>query len=447
MRKVRFFSRLPQMGFVVVSTLTCLMHSLAFAEFAAATSVAPESTGADLQMLIQKIDKLEKENQSLKSEIEGIRAEVQQIKSASAAAPAPQPAASSDKPVMTASAPIEMYGYIKVDAIGGDHQIGELTLSAPISTKDEGNFNLTAKESRIGFNIKGPAIGEKGSLVGKIEADFWGNTTDATTTPALRFRQAYLDLKYPNWDILAGQTWDFFAPYNPSTLNFGVLWRAGNIGDRHPQIRWTGNMYNLLGGAGKFTQQLGILDSKAAEQVNFGAPLFGSYSALEQKIFGKVTTIGIGGLIGKSDASTTNTDNLTVWGAVLTGKVKLSDVFSIMGEAFQGQDLYAFRGGSPAGVDHDKAVRSQGGWAQLNIKPGDKIQYNIGGGIDDVYTDSLTTGASAVWDYNASGFANVRYDLAKNLQIGLEYQYFMTNYGNQDDSDANRFQASCIYNF
>ena len=71
-----------------------------------------------------------------------------------------------------------------------------------------------------------------------VEIDFYGS--GGTENKAkLQLRHAYMKLDWPADDlsVIAGQTSDVFSPLNPSTLNYTVLWDAGNIGYRRPQIR------------------------------------------------------------------------------------------------------------------------------------------------------------------------------------------------------------------
>ena len=424
-----------------------------------------------LQKLFNKIDNLEKENETLKNELQGLKSEVAQIKNAQVAVTpaAAATAATPEKKVFSTKSDslVQMYGYVKADAIFGDHQVSDLQQNA-IPLKDEHQYTFSARESRIGFNLTGLDVGEQGKLVGKLEADFFGDTNDgaistAVTSPSFRLRQAYVDLKYPRWDILAGQAWDFFAPYNPSTLNFAVLWRAGNLGDRHPQVRWTVNEDNFLNSKTKISQAIGLIDPKISgatgDQASSGAPVLASYTSIEKDIFGKPATLGLGGLYGISDASTTNTDNVKIWAGILAAKIKLSRAISLLGEGFVGADLAAFRGGSPIGVVHNKSVRSRGGWAQLSLTPFtkaplDKFEFNLGAGADDVFTDlaavdpaTVSTGTTALWKSNLSYFFNIKYNLTKNLLFGLEFQHFDTRYRFQDSAKLNRFQTSVIYNF
>lgn len=394
---------------------------------------------ADILAIMQRLERLEQENAALRNELGDLRGEVQTYQQQEAS----QPVAvltGTKKPAVTAKYPIKLYGYVKADAVYGDSQVGDLSLSAPLegTTVDNDEFNMTASESRIGLDLTGPTIGYNGKTEGKIEGDFWGGT--------FRIRQAYVKLKYISWDVLAGQTWDFFSPLYPSTLNFAVMWRSGNLGDRHPQLTLTKRFEKVLGAP--LTTQVGIIDSREAEQEDRALPLFGMYNTMERKIFGKPVQIGFGGLIGQTDRSTTAHKDATIWAATASLKLTLSQWFSIKGEGYVGAGLKAFRGCSPTTVTGDKAVRGRGGWMQLTFQPNEKMEFNSGVGIDDVYTDPVSsTGSDAVWDYNFSYFTNMKVHLTKDVDWGLEFQHFNTKYKQQAGGDANRYQTSLIYKF
>jgi len=416
----------------------------------AAETAAP---AADTGDLAGKIAALEQENANLRKEIGEIKTDLSGLKNKAAAAvvPASQPAApaapvipAGKNPILANSA-IEFYGYAKADAVYSDSQAGEMTMSAPVETRDQKEFLMTAKETRMGLAITGPAVGEDGKVTAKVETDFWGTTTDATTTSQLRIRQAYVDLKYPTWDVLAGQTWDFVAPLNAATLNFSALWRAGNMGDRHPQARVTKKLARVLGGT--LTSQVGVIDTKVDDQAHTGKPVAGTFHSFEKNFFGQPLFIGAGGVYGQSDISSANSKDIDLWAATLALKYKLTQKIALIAEGYTGANLAAFRAGSATGVDHEKAVRTRGGFLQLTLDPTAKLQFNAGAGIDDVYTDSTSTGSSAVWDYNYSFFVNAKYQLAKNMSWGLEYQQFKTEFANQNGGDVQRIQSSLLYTF
>jgi hypothetical protein len=50
-------------------------------------------------------------------------------------------------------------------------------------------------------------------------------------------RHAYASLKWDDFSILAGQTSDLISQYFPSVNPDFVMWGAGNLSDRRPQVR------------------------------------------------------------------------------------------------------------------------------------------------------------------------------------------------------------------
>ena len=58
---------------------------------------------------------------------------------------------------------------------------------------------------------------------------------------AIRMRHAYTKLAWGDFNVLAGQTADVISPIWPIVNADLVMWGAGNLGDRRPQLRpeWT----------------------------------------------------------------------------------------------------------------------------------------------------------------------------------------------------------------
>ena len=94
-----------------------------------------------------------------------------------------------------------------------------------------------------------------------------------------------------------------------------------------------------------------------------------------------------------------------------------------------------------------KAASGFGGWLTLTYKPIDKLEFNVGGGIDSVRASTIPTGARSK---NATTYMNGQFYLNKFTKVGLEYQYYMTQYvGIQPGNTAelSRIQATCLLLF
>ena len=73
----------------------------------------------------------------------------------------------------------------------------------------------------------------------------------------------------------------------------------------------------------------------------------------------------------------------------------------------------------------------------------------LGAGVDMAQDDAYisATDAASVYEYNGTAYANVRYNLSKELQLGLEYQYMQTEWVDGSEGDANRIMSALIYKF
>ncbi|MFH0985153.1 MAG: hypothetical protein V1882_06410 [Candidatus Omnitrophota bacterium] len=420
---------------------------------------------ADINTLIEKMNRLELENKQLRTELDTVKIKVSSIQSVekpgTKTISAPLPANS-----ITSKPPVSFYGFIKGDAIYNDSTISSLgSTSQRLGTNNKKNETiLSAKDTRLGLDINGPEILGGGKTVGKFEMDFWGGwgawaataassaaINDGSNSPLMRMRLAYVDLVYENWDVLMGQNWDFFSPLNPSTLNFDVMWRQGNLGDRHPQLTGTRVFKDVLNGTVKVKG--GVLSSSMT-QISTGLPVFAGYVDYDSKWRDIPVYFGVGSLFGKERANEiTSSIERSIWG--ITGSYKISPIkgVTVSGEGYLGQNLANFRGGSPTSMilrpnGTVSSIRSNGGWSQVAWRPicYKKLELAGGLGADNLNTDGIAT-TTGVWDYNMTYFSNIKYDLGDNVTVGLEYQRFGTKYEQQAGGNGNRVQSSLIYKF
>lgn len=142
------------------------------------------------------------------------------------------------------------YGFVELDAMHDSTQsFFEASLNAPVFPRgtypgDYGRTQFTAKNSRIGLVATAPAYyGMEAS--GHINFDFFGlQPTDSTQNDyyvvgTMRLRHAYLRLRTPVVDVLAGQHPTLFgwggAGFYPGTVAF--LGTVGQIYHHDTQLR------------------------------------------------------------------------------------------------------------------------------------------------------------------------------------------------------------------
>ena len=204
-----------------------------------AGSLLATTPGFAAESVESRITRLEEELAALKAQINNKPSVV--IPPAVAVEPAKkaEPPAS----VSTGSGvKVQFYGFARMDASfdTGKINTGNIALWVRPETlnNNDGEWNLTAGATRLGLNLSGPDT-EAIKLTGNIELDFLGGGTENNLNP--RLRHGYLKAFWPasDFSIIAGQTWDVHSALIPFVDDPGLMWAAGNIGTRHPQLRLT----------------------------------------------------------------------------------------------------------------------------------------------------------------------------------------------------------------
>ncbi len=426
----------------------------------------------------EKIKKLEKEIEELKKIIK------EQAKTAQPVKPEPnsvQPAApqlteadtkkilamlekdkTQKKPVWS-DLDIQLYGILRLDTSYDTEHVepGNYIKWVKSNTHDEDNqFDMTANQSRLGLRINGPD--DKGMKAsGLFEIDFYGGGEENKAT--IKMRHGYMKLDWPDarFDIIAGQTWDVISPLNPYTLNDTVLWYAGNIGYRRPQLRLTksfalnsntdfkleGALARTIGRKGSFT---GAIDS--GEDAGF--PCTQARTSITFPWFGpKPTTIGFSGHYAKEEYDISSPGgshrDFDSWSLNLDVTQPVNKWLTVKSELFTGDNLDAYAGGigqgvRNTGITYDREIGSKGGWIAGELGPWDKWRFNVGAGIDDVDEGDVITADRIL---NRTIFGNVIYAVNKNVEVGLELSNWRTEYKGPGDAEAWRAQASLMYKF
>jgi hypothetical protein len=354
---------------------------------------------------------------------------------------------------------IQLYGFVKLDA-SYDTSLtypGNFTIwvNSESSNEDDDGFNITAKQTRLGLKINGPDNGDV-KTSGLVEFDFYGSSAPENKGK-VQLRKAYLQIDWPDdsFSLIAGQNSDVFSPLVPTTLNYTVLWGAGNIGYRRPQIRFTKNWKNPDKSAVKFevalARTVGRSNTPYAETgMDAGYPTVESRLGISFPMLDyKPTTIGFSGHIGREEYDiAANGDNkkFESWSANFDLTQPVNKWFTLKGEFFTGENLGTYFGGILQGVNTTtlKEISSKGGWVAISLGPWDNWSFNFGGGVDDVDRDDVGTGSKIS---NSSIFGNFIYSINSNTQVGFELSQWKTAYKDQLDADNTRAQMSFIYKF
>jgi hypothetical protein len=405
-----------------------------------------------------------KEDSSLQNRIEQLEKQVAELKKETAA-PAPAPAAPKAPPArksLWSLLDVQLYGYIKGDASHDSSRTNPgnfvLYVDSEAARNNDDEYNQTANQTRLGLNIAGPES-ETMKASGKIEFDFYGNY--ATENKAkIQMRHAYLNLLWPkpNVALLAGQASDVFSPLVPNTLNYTVLWDAGNIGYRRPQIRLTKGLplgekasLKFEGALARTIGRTAPADPTLTESgEDEGFPTVQGRVSATFPFFGpKPTTVGLSGHKGREEYdldATGRHEDFDSWSVCLDVAQPVFTWLTLQGELFTGENLDSYFGGIGQGVNTValEEIDSRGGWIAASLGPWSRWAFNVGFGVDDVDADDVAAGARTL---NSSVFGNVLYSWNKHAQAGLELSRWNTHYKGPGDADDMRAQVSFIYTF
>jgi hypothetical protein len=413
----------------------------------------------------------------LEQELAELKALVQTRPAAAAITDTPAPAKkaepSTSLPVSTGSGVnVQFYGFARFDGSYDTGQIypGNIALWAwpQYGNRNDSECNLTAGATRLGLNLSGPDT-ENIKLTGNIEFDFLtGISTENNQAP--RLRQGYLKAYWPasDFSIVAGQTWDLVSSLIPFVDDPALMWSAGNIGSRHPQVRFTKGFST----GEKSRLELAVAASRTIGEKNswpdpdgkvyntdpgkdaniptiqgriaFSAPLL---------VESQPATIALSGHYGQEEWDTNNSGNhvtLDSWSCNVELSMPICKKMTLAGEYFTGSNLDDYWGGISQGVNsktlpnNPREIRANGGWAALRYTSNPSTSFSIGAGVDNPNDNDLAVGGRS---RNQTIFANVINKITPNFIIGLQLSEWKTEYKGAIEGDALRAQTSLTYKF
>ena len=420
-------------------------------------------------ILRQRIGQLETEMQTLHTELAKHRAEanqpdpeVQKLRAALEAIRTDLRLSDGRKAVLS-KLDLEIYGYVKLDASYDTHEVATGNFALFVQPEDartrDDEFNITARQTRLGLRIKGPDV-EGVKTSGLVEGDFYGGGGPSENRSTFRMRHAYLQLDWPKerFSVLAGQTWDVISPLYPNTLNFTINWDAGNIGHRHPQLRATKQVWLNAEKTVDLTLQAAVsrtVDRASITQTDTGAdsgqPTLQGRTALTFPLVdGRPATVGVWGHWGREEFDVDaagHAETFDSWSAGMDVAVPVSDWLTLKAEIWTGEALDTYFGGIGQGMDAGRldALGACGGWLAAAFTPIDKWTFHLGAGVDALDADDATVAGTRT--LNRMVFGNVLYAINDQTSVGLEISHWRTDYEQRGAGDALRLQSSLIYKF
>lgn len=423
--------------------------------------------------ILERLDRLEKQNLELRDEIRKLRQELALANKAevttAAAVPAPpsveerldiQETRTADlaqsKLDTSQRMPVELTGMLVFNAFSNGQFGG--TLQNPVSaalTRGQANVGGTFRQTVLGLRFHGPALPGGGKAEGSFYMDFWGGT--ATPNGNLfRIRLATVDLIWKNTTITAGQDKPIVAPREPSTLaqiGLAPLTGAGNLWDWQPQVRIQQRF--------KFSESTGVRAETGVFQTLEVTPASAPAAAvatLEKARPGWEGRVNF--YQGNDDrgfqiAPGFHFSTSHVLGGSAPSKLFTLDwsakpirQFEFTGALFQGQNAAAL-GGLRQGFtvlagNRVIPVHTTGMWGQFTYFATPKLSFHVYGGTEMNRAVDLLSGSVR---QNVIYAGNVIYKLAPNVLAAIEASQNRTLYINNGLRLNNHYDLALAYLF
>ncbi len=407
--------------------------------------------------------------------------------------PAPEVAANPPQPVVLATTPatehgawvklvsgakISFYGMLRVDthytdSAMNDPRFAMWALSTGNSSFVQG-MNLTEKNknpsfvmhprlSRFGMDVVSKPIDalHHPTLSGKLEFDFFAGENESRALP--RLRHVYGKLSWDVLYILFGQTTDVISPLIPSVNSEAIMWNAGNLGDRQPQIQ--------LGARPQITKSIRVdlqvaagqegartnadLDNDSNLDGDLSAPqLQGRIGLALQHWVKEPITVGLWSVKGSQRLVLLSTlpqpvsgkKNFNTFAAGADFSIPITSFLKVQGEVWQGRNLADLRGGIGQEIDirTGTELRSKGGWAELLVKPLPFWRVAIGAGVDDPDPDDVQQRGQR--SKNRVAWVGNLFTVGA-FSVGLDYSRWRTEWVRLNPGLANRFSLSLVFTF
>jgi hypothetical protein len=452
------------------------------------TTSAENPTAAEVEDLKRRLEELEEQNRILSRALLDVKAKIESMtvqpgsavvagtthtdQSTAAAKARPTSAAEDDKnsyvrwsEVLAEGNKLKLYGFLRLDLIGDSQRPNNpqtiFFINSPdprAGNSDSGDLTLHPRLTRLGLDFTGPRIGALGNarLTGKLETDFANGGTESRQI--IRIRHAYLNVAWQEFSLLAGQTWDTVSPLLPTVSNETVLWNAGNVGDRRPQLRAA---YEPQAGEGKLSFIGGIGLTGAIDALDLDAngirdgeessrPSIQARIGYSHPIWSKdrMASIGISGYYGfmKTGRPVNETTEFRNQLINIDYTLPITAWLSLKGEGWWGRNMSDIRGGAGQGLNTatGRPIRGRGGWSEAGLRVSRIFSFHPGFSTDDPVDEDLPARGRT---RNRTFYVANRITPGGGFLLGIDYLRWKTSYLGLQPGVDNRFNLFLQYSF
>ena len=421
--------------------------------------------------ILERLDRLEKQNRELLEEIKLLREQVQKSGEApSAGQPANPAAGTEDEHVEVNEHRIEELAQTKVEAsqkfpiqltgmalfnaflngrYGGNAQY------PVVAGLNEGSYNNggSFRQSILGFRFQGPNTFLDGKISGSLYLDLFGGSGQSLNQ-LIRLRIAKIQVDWAKTTLSFGQDKPLISQREPDSLaQVGVspLTAAGNPWLWLPQVRleqrfpvtqrwlWKAEAALLQ------TNEYSNVPSAAIGLIESARPaLEARVSARYQRTEDRLAEFGAG-----FHTSTSHFNGFSVSSRLFTVDwfVQPERWLEWKGLFFRGRNfasLGALGGLTQIGTGTPVAIGGVGGWSEVRFLPTQRLSFNLYGGQQDDQNRNLLTGRIGK---NQAYAANVTYLLAPNVLGSFEVGQVRTTYLGIGNRLNNHYDLALAYLF
>ncbi|MFB3826305.1 MAG: hypothetical protein ACE15B_06025 [Bryobacteraceae bacterium] len=415
-------------------------------------------SGPDLQQIVERLNRLERENSELREEVRALRRE------AAAAHPREErlevqerrtEELAQSKVEAAEKFPVTLSGMLLFNAFwngryGGDAQY-PLTAQAAAGRRYAGG---SPRQSIVSLRFDGPAVAGGGKVSGSLDADFFAGSAQSLNH-LLRIRTAAVRIDWENISFIAGQDKPIIAPRNPESLAqvaLSPLTAAGNLWLWQPQAS-VERRFGFGENAG-LKARVGVFETAEASATTaqeYAAALSRGRPSLEGRFewwsrWGENARIEIA---PGFHASTTRLPGYSLPSRVYSVDwlIRPARYADFTGTYFTGENvavLGSLRQGIVAVRGDPHPVHANGGWGQLGLHPGERLTINLFAGQQNDRDSDLLPGLVG---RNLVTGANGIYRLGANVQAALEASRIRTGYLGLGNRTVNHYDVALAYLF
>ena len=435
----------------------------------------------DLAQILERLDKLERDNRALSEEVRSLRArldstgdskttpsaDLETVPGADTPGTLPSPATVEEKldiqgkrideqeqTKVEASQkfPIRLTGMALFNAFMNSKQNGGTEYPVVASAPGAGLAGATLRQTIIGLDFRGPGTFWGGNVHGSVYMDFSAGATNS----AMRLRTGSIEIDWKDRNVMVGLEKPIFNPREPSSLAqlaVSPLTGSGNLWLWLPQVRVEQD-FSFARSTG-LRAQMGVVQTHETGPYP-GSTFTGTVEASRPALEGRYEFYhNLDDERRLEIASGFHTSQTHVAGTSVASNLFSLDWFfnpwrrlEFTGAFYSGQNVAPLGEGYQQGFGiyyhRVEPVHSMGGWAQITLHVAPRLDFHLFSGQQDDRNSDLDAGRIGK---NLLFGGNLYYHLAPNVILGLETTQLRTAYIGQGIRINNHYDLALGYLF